>query len=181
MKLLYPEEHLSCVNYRLDKSIGFSLRTLRKGEEFILLDRSRHYILFMQRGKMRLTFKEVDSPVIYGGDMVYFTPNHEGKGFAEDDVDFVLLGFTNEHFQLCEEYAVEDLAAHVAPGQKKALVTPIYPPMQMVLDSVKFYLSNKISCVHLHQLKQKEAFLILRTFYSKKENADFFAPLFVSA
>lgn len=180
MRLLYPEEHLSCVNYRLDKSVGFRVCSLPKGEIFQLLDKNMNYIIFLQSGKMKFTFKEVDGNVLYSGDMVYIAPNHEGKGFAEDDVNFVVLGFDNENFQLCDEYPINSLSEHANPLRKKALVTPIYPPMQMVLESVKFYLENKISCAHLHQMKQKEIFLILRTFYSKKENADFFAPLFVS-
>ena len=49
--------------------------------------------------------------------------------------------------------------------------------MQMVLDSVNFFLSNNISCIHLHEIKQKEAFLILRAFYTKEENAKLFAAL----
>lgn len=46
MKLLYPEEHLSCVNYLKDRSVGFSIQYLHKNEEFLLLDKKMNYILF---------------------------------------------------------------------------------------------------------------------------------------
>lgn len=177
MKLLYPEEHISCVNYLTDKTIGFSIQSLNKDEDFVLLDKNMHYIIFLQSGKMQLTFKNVGAKVLYRGEMVYIPNNNEGKGFAEADAEFVLLGFDNGHLHLCDEFAIEDLSKHCAIEIGQSVSTPIYPPMQMVLDSVKFYLNNKISCIHLHAIKQKEVFLILRTFYSKKENAEFFAPL----
>lgn len=181
MKLLYPEEHLSCVNYLKDRSVGFSIQYLHKNEEFFLLDKKMNYILFLQSGKMRLAFKDVNASVLYCGEMVFIPGDHEGKGFAEDDAEFILLGFDNSHLQLCDEFAIENLSKYNMPAIRKSITTPIYPPMQMVLDSVRFYLNNKISCIHLHAIKQKEIFLIFRTFYSRKENADFFAPLlFVS-
>ncbi len=177
MKLLYPEEHLSCVNYHSDKSVGFSFHSLSKDEDFMLLDKKMNYILFLQSGKMRLSFKEVESKELYGGEMIYIQANHHGQGFAGDDSEFILLGFDNSHLNLCDEFAIENISIYTAPSSHKSVSIPIYPPMQMVLDSVRFYLNNKISCIHLHSIKQKEVFLIFRTFYTREENADFFAPL----
>ncbi|MEF9930678.1 MAG: hypothetical protein RSC28_02300 [Bacteroidales bacterium] len=178
MKLLYPEEHISCVNYLKDKSIGFSIQSLKKDEDFVLLDKEMHYIIFLQSGKMRLAFKNVGTKALLGGEMVYIPSNHDGKGFAEADSEFIVLGFDNKHLNLCDEFAIKDLLKYctVDTDQLSASL-PIYPPMQMVLDSVRFYLNNKISCIHLHSIKQKEVFLILRTFYSRSENANLFAPI----
>lgn len=177
MKLLYPEEHLSCVNYVKDKTIGFSLQSINENEDFVLLDSSMHYILFLQSGKMRLAFRNVGTKELFSGEMIYIPRNNEGKGFAEIDSDFILLGFDSSHLHLCDEYAIEDLTKTYTGKITQSVAMPIYPPMQMVLDSVSFYLNNKIGCIHLHGIKQKEVFLILRTFYSKKENTEFFASL----
>lgn len=177
MKLLYPEEHLSCVNYLKDKTIGFSLQSINKDEDFALLDKSLHYILFLQSGKMRLAFKNIGSKELFSEEMIYIPKNNEGKGFAEVDSDFIVLGFDSNHLHLCDEFAISDLSKTYTGEVSQSVSMPVYPPMQMVLDSVKFYLSNKINCIHLHSIKQKEVFLILRTFYSKRENAEFFASL----
>lgn len=113
---------------------------------------------------MRLAFKDVNASILYCGEMIFIPGDHEGKGFAEDDAEFILLGFYDSHLQLCDEFAIENLSKYNMPAIRKSISTPIYPPMQMVLDSVRFYLNNKISCIHLHAIKQKEVFLIFRTF-----------------
>ena len=50
-------------------------------------------------------------------------------------------------------------------------------PMTRFLDSLIYYLRNGGSCAHLHEIKQKELFLILRWFYTKEQSAALLHPI----
>ena len=177
MKLLYAQEHLSCVNYTTKKSIGFSIHMLIKGDVFALPDKSENYIVFLTSGKLELNFNKVGVKELNAEEMVLIPVKCEGTGRVLENSFLILLAFGSEHFNLCNKFSIYDVLSSVASDDGMAKPLPIYPPMQMVLDSINFFLSNNISCIHLHEIKQKEAFLILRTFYTKEENAILFAPL----
>jgi len=177
MKLLYGQEHLSCVNYVTKKSIGFSIHMLLKGDEFALPDKSENYIVFLTSGKLELNFNKVDVKELNAEEMILIPVKSEVTGRVLENSYFILLAFDNKHLHLCNKFSIDDLLSFITPEDCSAKPIPIYPPMQMVLDSIKFFLSNNISCINLHEIKQKEAFLILRTFYTKEENASLFAPL----
>jgi len=177
IKPLYLQEHLSCVNYVTKKSIGFSIHMLPKEEEFVLPDRSENYIVFLTSGKLELNFNQVDVKELNAEERILIPANSEGTCRVLENSFFILRAFDNKHLHLCNKFAIDDLLSFVTPADCTAKPIPIYPPMQMVLDSINFFLSNNISCINLHEIKQKEAFLILRTFYTKEENASLFAPL----
>jgi AraC-like DNA-binding protein len=177
MKLLYAQEHLSCVNYVTNKSIGFSIHMLLKGDVFALPDKSENYIVFLTSGKLELNFNKVGVNELNAEEMVLIPIKSEGTGKVLENSSFILLAFDSEHLNLCDKFSIDDVLSSATPEDGIARPLPIYPPMQMVLDSVNFFLSNNISCIHLHEIKQKEAFLILRAFYTKEENASLFAPL----
>lgn len=177
MKLLYAQEHLSCVNYVTNKAIGFSVHMLSKGDNFALPDKEENYIIFLLSGKLGIDFSQVGDKELHPNEMILIPQDSEGKGTVLEDSSFQLLAFDRDHMNLCDKFSVEDVLSSAAPEDKLSRSLPIYPPMQMVLDSVSFFLSNNISCIHLHEIKQKEAFLILRAFYTKEENAKLFAAL----
>ncbi|MCI1719920.1 MAG: hypothetical protein LKM37_02685 [Bacteroidales bacterium] len=177
MKLLYAQEHLSCVNYVTNKAIGFSIHMLLKGDIFAIPDKTENYIVFLTSGKLELNFEKVGVRELNSEEMVLIPLNSDGNGKVLENSSFVLLAFDNEHLNLCDKFSIDDVLSSVAPEDEFSRALPIYPPMQSVLDSVNFFLSNNISCIHLHEIKQKEAFLILRAFYTKEENASLFAAL----
>jgi hypothetical protein len=150
---------------------------LLKGDVFALPDKSENYIVFLTSGKLELNFNKVGVNELNAEEMVLIPIKSEGTGKVLENSSFILLAFDSEHLNLCDKFSIDDVLSSATPEDGIARPLPIYPPMQMVLDSVNFFLSNNISCIHLHEIKQKEAFLILRAFYTKEENASLFAPL----
>ena len=53
----------------------------------------------------------------------------------------------------------------------------ICPPLRHVLDSICFYLKQKVQCSHMHELKQKEIFMVFGTFYNRTDMAHFLMPI----
>jgi AraC-like DNA-binding protein len=175
MKLLYVQEHLACKNYVSDYHIGFSYKELKAGEKSHLEDKYFNYFLFMLEGEVMLSCDEFRNHLCSGGEMVLIAQDSEADMEAITDAKYLFLIFDNQ-FTLCDQLALDALLAY----KKKPPVfnkMDIRPPLHSVLDSILFYLGHKILCRHLHVIKQKEVFLIFRTFYTKEEMARFLAPM----
>ena len=176
MELLYAYEHLTCKNYVSDYHIGFSKKKLKKGEKLHFEDKYFNYFIFLLEGNMLLSCNEFRNHSCREGEMIFIAQDSSAEGEALlSDVEYILLSFDNQ-FTLCDQLALESLIAH----EKKPTIfnkIEIRPPLMQVLDSVQFYLDYKILCKHLHAIKQKEIFLILRAFYTKEEIARFLSPM----
>jgi AraC-like DNA-binding protein len=55
--------------------------------------------------------------------------------------------------------------------------TPIRFPLTSFIDLLVTYLNGGIDCEHLHEIKEKEFFLVLRRCYSKEEIIHFLEPI----
>lgn len=175
MELLYVQEHLTCKNYVSDFHIGFSVRKLKKGETLNYADKYFNYFIFLLEGEIMVSCNEFRNHLCNAGEMIFIAQDSTAEAEAIADVKYILLSFDNQ-FTLCDQLALESLQ----PYEKKPSVfnkIDIRPPLMTVLESVQFYLGHKILCKHLHAVKQKEIFLILRAFYTKEEMARFLSPM----
>ena len=48
--------------------------------------------------------------------------------------------------------------------------SPIKEPLNLFLGLLETYLQAGVSCKHLHEIKERELFIIFRTTYTKKRN-----------
>jgi AraC-like DNA-binding protein len=175
MKLLYPQEHLACKNYVSDFSIGFSNREVKKGEIIKSSDKYFNYLIFLLEGEVMVSCNEFRNHLCQGGEMIFVAQDSDLLAEAITDLKYILLSFDNQ-FTLCDQLAMESLQMNDSKPPVFNKID-IRPPMRSVLDSVLFYLGHKIQCKHLHAIKQKEVFLVLRAFYTKEEMARFLAPM----
>lgn len=175
MQLLYVQEHFSCKNYVSDFHIGFSFQEVKEGETLRFTDKYFNCFVFILEGEMMVSCNEFKNHLCQGGEMVFITQDSDTVAEAITDVQYILLSFDN-HFTLCDQLSLDSLCS----GEQKLSVfskIDIRPPLHSVLDSILFYLRHKIQCKHLHAIKQKEVFLILKTFYAKEEMSRFLAPM----
>jgi AraC-like DNA-binding protein len=107
--------------------------------------------------------------------MVFIPQDAEFTLRAMSDLNYIAFSFDNQ-FTLCDQLALETLRKEY-DGPPVLDKLEIREAMQNVLDSIKYYLSYKIQCKHLHAIKQKEVFLIMRAFYTKEEIAHFLSPM----
>ncbi|MCC8095019.1 MAG: AraC family transcriptional regulator [Tannerellaceae bacterium] len=175
MDLLYVKEHLNCKNYVSDFHIGFNYEERKAGEELDSEDEYFHYIVFLLKGELEVSTREYAKRRFSQGEMIFIPQNAEPRGVAITDVKFLVLSFDNQ-FSLCDQLTLDSL--RVYPESEDPFVKlPIRSPMQMVIDSLIFYHEHKIRCKNLRAIKQKEVFLIFRTFYTKEEIAAFLSPI----
>jgi AraC-like DNA-binding protein len=175
MKLLYIEEHLRCKNYVSDFHIGFDYKEVKKGEGFHSDEKYFNNIIFLLEGEAAISCNEFRNQECRGGEMIFVAQDSAIRAKALTDVRYMLLSFDNQ-FTLCDQLALESLQDFDSrPPVFNKL--EIRSPLLSVLESVVFYLGYKIQCRHLHEIKQKEVFLIFRAFYTKEEMASFLSPM----
>ncbi|MCD7932365.1 MAG: AraC family transcriptional regulator [Tannerellaceae bacterium] len=174
MKLFYIEEHLACKHYISDFNIGFSHVRTQPGDKLDLIENDSNYLIFLLEGEMVFSSNVYNDLTVSGGQILFASQDSKCHGVAVTEGSYLLLSFDNQ-FTLCDQLALESLMPFGNNDVSHTL--EIRPPMQMVLDSILFFLEHKIQCRHLHSIKQKEVFLIFRTFYTKPEMAAFLAPI----
>lgn len=176
MELLYVKEHLNCDRYSSDYNIGFHLKEIKKGECMQTSETNTNKLLFMLEGEIDVSYYRIHRERIYAGEMIFLSCDINYTAPAETDVKYLILYFDNQP-TLCEKVMLETLSPFCKENNGELNIMEIRSPMKMVLDSILFYLSHKIRCRHLFEAKQKEIFLILRTFYTKEEIARFLSPI----
>lgn len=92
------------------------------------------------------------------------------------ETEFILLFFDNQ-VNLHNKRSIELSAIHLESEKSCFYSLSICPPLRHVLDSICFYLKQKVQCSHMHELKQKEIFMVFGTFYNRTDMAHFLMPI----
>ena len=177
MELLNKEEHLSRYLYNNQDNPGIVQIDKTKGDTFIL-NEIHNRIVFLLKGKIIFSYECQVNNIFDEGTFLMFP--HGGKYImnVEENSDIVMVNMHNE-ISFCNHFPLEMLF-----GLNKSIVSEnsAYPLKinEMIsdyLDIVVKSISDGLRCIHFHELKQKELLFYLRTYYSKKDLAAFFAPI----
>lgn len=179
MELLYVKEHYVCENYVSDFNIGFSHYSFQKGKELQIPKDLNSRFFFLLKGMVEVSSNELGNLRVPANEMLFMPAGITYTCTILDFTEIVILCFDNE-ISLCEKLSLEQLKTYCSNDTKAIDTIEIRHPMMLVLDSILFYLNHQIRCKHLFEGKQKEIFLILRTFYTKEEAAHLLAPLISS-
>lgn len=178
MSVLYLEEHKACKHYSGVSNSSFKYFKLEKSSRFVLSSDEEYLFVFMLKGNFQFSchcniLRQIEKDTLfslsYGG---------EYTGVCETDVEMVVLSFGEPQVK-CDEFFFIDMRKHVKEEDIGLCFheLPMLPPVKEFIDNIIFYLKNEMYCKHLHDLKQSEWFFLMRAFYTKEQNAAFFAPL----
>jgi AraC-like DNA-binding protein len=78
---------------------------------------------------------------------------------------------------VCDKAMVYTYRPYVVRTAYTFSPVPIRYPLSSFLDLLAVYLKGGIDCEHLHEIKQKEFFLVLRRCYSKEEITTLLHPI----
>jgi AraC-like DNA-binding protein len=174
MKLLYAEEHVSCSEYVSDYNVGFKHYRAQKGECFVFSNTDYNCLFFCLNGDITISFEEKNY-FLTKNTIGFFPLCPEYKIQAMTNAD-IIIHYFDKPVDLCEKLALESLSSFIGKKAHTPLMR-IKSPLKIFLTSMIFYLDQGASCKHLHEIKQKEMFFILRFFYTKEEVAGLFAPI----
>lgn len=176
MKLLYPEEHLSCFLYNVGENSLIKLDNYEANSS-IKVCPDQNMVLFMMEGAMRFSYGE-HLDVLAKKDDIFIYPAKQ-KGKVTFDADTVVLSFRlNVNLSFCEHFSFEMLLREKkrdAFGKLHFLT--VNEVVKAYLESLLGYLKDGLRCSHFLEMKIKEFLFILRAYYPKEELTLFLDPM----
>lgn len=175
MQLYYFNEHNSCENYITNNISGFKHLTIKKGESISSIEKTYNYLFFVTKGKVEIVCNEY-SRIVKSGEIILIPKSAESTIHILQNADIIIHSFTRL-LNLCDRFALENLEKYASKIAYNFEAVKMATPFYAFLDSVAFYLENKMFCMHIQEIKQTEMLMIFRAFYSKEECTKLFYPL----
>ncbi|MDR0430852.1 MAG: AraC family transcriptional regulator [Tannerellaceae bacterium] len=175
MKSFNQKNKLMAKYYNSDFCIEFNIKQERKGKTIQIKEMHLNHLLFILEGELNISYNEFRNHLCTAGDMIFISRDPSLVAETYTEVSYLLLSFNNQ-IQLLEQLELGDLKEY-ASERNIFNKLDIRPPLQGVLDSLLFYKRNKINSQLLDEAKQKEIFLVLKTFYTKQELSRFLKPI----
>lgn len=174
--LLYIEEHLSCRNYMTTIETGFKYLELDKGTEIKENNVYKNCLLFFLEGEFTINCNQYRNRLFHMGEMLLIPQSSQLKITTETDVKLLSL-FFDTFGTNCDKLTLQSLSDICKKITYNFEPVKIKYPLTSFLDILIHCIRNKMNCFHLHDLMQKEFFLLLRGFYDKEKIAVLFFPI----
>jgi AraC-like DNA-binding protein len=169
-------EHTSCRHFKVDLGSGFKYSEPDKGDVIDSKYASANYIIFFLDGVYSLSCNEFPAREFHKNEMILIPKDATTHGIAITDCKILIYKFETI-LSGCDKFALQSYEEYCENVRYTFKPTEIINPLKMFIDQMVYYLSNGLNCVCLHDMKQKELFLLMRGFYSPDELADFFHPI----
>ncbi len=175
MKPLSHRNEIPHNYYITDFSVGFSIKQERKGKTIQIKEMHLNHLLFLIEGELNVSYNEFRNHLCVAGEMIFISRDSNLLAEAYTEIRYLLLSFNNQ-LSILDQLDLSDLKEF---NNERNIFNKldIRPPLQGVIDSILFYQQNKVESPQLDEAKQKEIFLVLKTFYTKQELARFLKPI----
>lgn len=176
MKLHYKKEHISCTNYKIESYEGFEIGELTIGSSFNsqTLSVKTNFLIFILAGEVEIVPKEGNTKRVRAKEFFFISALSTYKIQVCKSGRYIYMSFLYNDIKLCEKHMLESYIKQVGDISREVEVLPVRQPLNLFLELMEAYLKAGVNCTHLHSIKEKELFIILRTSYSKQEIVNLF-------
>lgn len=176
MEILYLDEHVDCANYVSEASSGFKYTQMNQDEHFSIEDKRAKHIFFIRQGRMKVRYNEFDYTE-FGTDEMFFIPKFSDcHVVALTQCSFIVHIYSND-VKLCDTTTLQSMIRHSKSITYEFASLPINETLALYLELLRTYLQAGANCRHLHEIKQRELFILYRLCYRKEDLAHFFFPV----
>ena len=175
-KLLYIEEHLSCQNYMMTIETGFKILEFTENTEFEEDKTTKNYLLFFLKGDFTISCNQFHDRLFHAGDMVLIPRSSQLKGMTTIGANLLLMFFDMPE-RSCDKLILHSLSSICNNINYDFEPIKIRYPLTLFFEMLIYCVRNRMNCVHLHDLMQREFFFLLRGFYEKQEIATLLHPI----
>jgi AraC-like DNA-binding protein len=174
--LFYIEDHVSCQRYKSDFQAGFKCSVIKAGSTLEKLNTSYNHLLFLKEGEMIIRRAEYPERYIRKEECILIPKGT--KMLCKSLKETVLLVMTFDVLQhVCDRVMLHSYQSLRGQIEYNFQPLPIRYPLTSFVDLLIAYLKGGIDCEHLHEIKEKEFFLVLRRCYSKEEIIHLLYPI----
>lgn len=179
-KLIQPEEHFSCKYYQSDYMSKFRYYELSSSESFPLLNTDDNHILFIKEGRICVDVEIFKGRQFEYGDIILLPSFVHNKITILENTKILISSF-DVPIESCDKLMIERSSNLIEPENYNFTSIKMKDTVETFVDLLIIYLSDKINCAHLHEIKQKEMFFIFKWYYTEQERASLFHNLSVGS
>ncbi len=175
METVYVSEHCDCYNYQKGDRPQVETRSGKGGEEWMI----RTYddeIIFVTEGRLHLFYQGQPTVAVPQGHILLIPSGEQVRALAVRGVCMTILRFRMQ-VNMCERFSLDRISDSVIQQVGKFTLLPIRGGLWPYLDALEVYLRDGIRCTHFFHIKLREAFMLLRAYYSREELFTFLFPL----
>lgn len=177
MSLFYKEEHTTCYNYRLPSSANFNILRFAETDIPQTLNVDRSVLIFLLSGEALVTCGNYRDRLHREGEVMLLPRNSCCFVKVRRECVIISCSFV-QNIDFCNQFSFHKLAEFIPEGFVYDFnLLPIRERIGEFLALLKNCLDDKLSCLHFHELMERELFIFFRAYYTKEELAAFFYPL----
>jgi AraC-like DNA-binding protein len=170
------EQHSSCQQYKSDFQTGFKCNVIQTGESIGETNMHYNHLLFVKDGLVTIDCDEFIGRKVKENECILIPK--ASKLSCKALLTSNLLVMTFDVLQsICDKAMLHSYQSLYTQVKYTFSPTPIRYPLTIFLDLLMIYLNGGINCEHLHEIKEKEFFLVLRRCYSKEEIINLLYPI----
>ena len=179
MELNYIKEHTSCVNYKTEEDAGFALKEAASGEHFDNRQQEikANHLIFILSGEVSITKDSKEETRVRAGEFIFIPLSSHYTGTVIQPGTYISLSFFHDAISLCDKHMLSSYLDEVQNTPLCFEPLSVRAPLDMFLHLLESYLQAGVNCKHLHELKERELFIIFRTAYTKSEIIQLLYPI----
>lgn len=174
--LLYPQEHITCKNYKVETDTGFKYMEFPAGYSLPLQKTLFHHVALLLEGECVITYNLYSDRLLEAGRMIFVPHDALFRATVVKPAKLLVFSFNRIH-NPCDTRMMESYYHQCGNINYDFTSIPIRKPLSDFARLMAFYLKNGMNCIHLQEIKHKELFLCIRCFYTKEEVVRLFYPI----
>ena len=171
------KEKFLCQYYIPNYNIGFKIVTPSKGEVYVGTKKTHNSMVFMLDGEVEFSYNEFLNRNFKKGDLFFVPQSAEMFGKALTKSKMLVLTFNNRVESLCDNCCLSDYSSHKLDVDYDFKPLKLTPSILKFANIMEYYIDTELRCSFMHELKQKELFILMSNSYSPNELIEFFYPI----
>jgi len=179
MKLLYPEEHLVCINYEKGENPIIEVVSIEKDKMWENISLGNK-LVFILDGEISFSLGTFTDCQIGKMQILYIPTGYNFSCRALENCRFIVMSIQGQA-RFCDDYNFAELEKDMASvtnytkaSETKPLTLEINSIVEKYLDALLEIINLGARCRCFYQIKVKELFFIFRWFYPKETLIIFF-------
>ncbi|MDR1332263.1 MAG: helix-turn-helix domain-containing protein [Tannerella sp.] len=165
-------ERAGCISRITDESSGFRHLKVKSDGTIPFHTDKGHCLVFLLEGNIHFHTAEVARRKLTSKEIMLIPKGRSYSYEVMQDSELILFSFAVMQW-VCDKRYVQQMLDESETIESLSSI-PVRYPLDNFLSTMKMYLDEGLNCEHLHEIKEKELFLILRAFYSVEDTMRLF-------
>lgn len=177
MKQRCDQINNNCIHYFSDYNIGFKIVAPKQGEHYDEHKYECHSLVFLLEGEIEFSYNDFINRHFIEGDLFFIPQAAEMYGTAITDAKMLVLTFNNRVESLCDRCRLSHGKSHIHDIDYDFRPLRITETLFSFAKLMAAYIDKDVKCHFLHELKQKELFVIMGVEFAQRDLVELFYPI----